>query len=202
VLRTRTAAIWWLLVTAAGRVQEEFAGEKEFEEDQELLLDAGMQIMPNQQQTESEQNELLNRVLRVFIQYDLENTLKSQHTVRDYLLVDKSREAISEILKDPDVKLGNAFVSAIVAKNTLRDIMVDSNSRLAHLNVHQRVCMLTFVLSGLLAGGIACVITSVCASNKFCVFELTNQFHLWQMRTSGSAIFDRLGISFLLPVSF
>jgi hypothetical protein len=150
------------------------AGDKEIEEDLELLLDAGIPIIPNQQQTESEQNELLNRVLRVFIQLDLENTLKSQQTVRDYLLADTSCEAISEILKDPDVKLGNAFVNVIVASKTLSDIMVNSNSRLAHLHVHQRVCMLTCVNSCLLAdSGIACALTSVCASIKFCVFELT-----------------------------
>jgi hypothetical protein len=122
VLRTRAAAIWWLLLTAGAKIKK--VTDKEFGEDQSLLLDAGIYVEPKAQHAESEQNDLLSRVLRVMIQLDMENTLTSQHTVRNYLLADDERsDAVSAILDDVNVKLGNAFINAIVARETLNAIM-------------------------------------------------------------------------------
>jgi hypothetical protein len=125
-LRTRTAAIWWLLLTAGGRsnCNVENVTDKEFGEDQSLLLDAGIYVEPKAQHAESEQNDLLSRVLQVMIQLDMENTLTSQHTVRNYLLADdERRHAVSAILDNVNVKLGNAFINAIVARETLNGII-------------------------------------------------------------------------------
>jgi hypothetical protein len=132
-LRTRTAAIWWLLLTAGGRSNVKKVTDKEFGEDQSLLLDAGIYVEPKAQHAESEQNDLLSRVLQVMIQLDMENILTSQHTVRNYLLADdERRHAVSAILDDVEVKLGNAFINAIVARETLNGIIENRSGQVIY----------------------------------------------------------------------
>ena len=121
VLRTRTAAIWWLLLLAGAGVKR--VDDKVFCEEQGLLLEAGIYIEPRANHTEKERIELLSRVTRVMIQLDNENTLTSQHGVRSFLLSDERRGIISPILDDDQVKLGNAFINAVVARETLNAIM-------------------------------------------------------------------------------
>ena len=121
-LRTRTAAIWWLLLTEGGSVKR--VDDKGFGEDQGLLLDAGIFIEPKAQHGEEEQTDLLGRVARVMMQLDSENTLMNQHSVRDFILADARRDVIQKLLCDAKVVLGNAFISAVVARETLNSILV------------------------------------------------------------------------------
>ncbi len=126
VLRTRTAAIWWLrLLQAGGSVKR--IDDKVFSEEQGLLLDAGIYLEPRAHHSEKERVELLARLTKDMIQLDMENTLTSQHGGRSFLLSDERRDTISEILDDPQAKLGNSFINAIVAHDTLNAIMAGNS---------------------------------------------------------------------------
>jgi hypothetical protein len=125
VLRTRAAAIWWLLLLAGASVER--VDDKVFCEEQGLLLDAGIYIEPRANHSEQERIDLLSRVTRVMIQLDMDHTLTSQHGVRSFLLSDERRDTISPMLDDPKVKLGNAFMNAIVARETLNAIMAGTS---------------------------------------------------------------------------
>jgi hypothetical protein len=123
VLRTRTAAISWLLLLAGASVSS-FKNEDDqvFADEQRLLLDAGLNVEPRAHHSETERVELLSRVTRPMIQLDMENTLTSQRGVLSFLLSDERLDTISAILDDPQVKLGNAFINAIVGSDTLKEI--------------------------------------------------------------------------------
>ncbi len=122
-LRTRTAAIWWLLLLA-GRSVSSFKNDDEqvYAEEQRLLLDAGLYIEPRAHHSEKERVEFFSKQTRAMIQLDNENTLTSQHGVLSFLLSDERIDTISAILDDPLVKLGNAFINAIVASENLNKI--------------------------------------------------------------------------------
>ena len=133
-LRTRTAAIWWLLLTA-DKIKVD---DKVFGEEQSLLLDHGIMIQPKGEQgtdvLSKQGADLLSRLARVMISSDTENTLTSQHAVREYLLSDT--EAITEILKDPTVILGNSFMNAITSTATLKAIMEGKSGTI----IYNRLC--------------------------------------------------------------
>ena len=122
-LRTRTAAIWWLLLVAGGPTVKRVS-DKTFGEEQSLLLDAGLYMEPRAHHEEKERIDLLSRVAKVMVQLDMDNSLTSQHSIRNFVLADST--AVQAILDDSTVHIGNALITAIVSRETLNAIMLGS----------------------------------------------------------------------------
>ena len=124
-LRARTAAIWWMLLTkyhsivspdeACASSVPDNECERYFSEEQNLLLANGIFIEGS--------NAILGRVLRAILPSDTADTLISQHSVRHFLLSNESIEVVGQALDCQDLKIGQAFVTAAVARETLSRIM-------------------------------------------------------------------------------
>jgi hypothetical protein len=123
-LRTRTAAIWWLLLTKGENLEQ--PSEDTFAKDQSLLLDSGIYIEPKASPNESgaaEKNQLLIRVASAMLPLDRSDTLTSQHAVRDFLLSNCNEAVVAGILNKESIRIGQAFVNACVARETLNKIL-------------------------------------------------------------------------------
>ncbi len=125
-LRTRAAAIWWLLLTKGENLMRQ--SEETFAEDQSLLLDSGIYIEPKQSTSDSAPDEmntqLLIQVATAMLPLDRPDTFTSQHAVRDFLLSNSNETVVARILDDQSCKIGQAFINACVARETLNKIML------------------------------------------------------------------------------
>ena len=113
-LRTRAAAIWWLLLTKGAHLRR--SSEETFAEDQSLLLDSGIYIEPGSEQ-------LLSRVTMAMLPLDRPDTFTGQHAVRDFVLSNSNSALIASMMDDEAVRIGQGFVNACVARETLNGIL-------------------------------------------------------------------------------
>ena len=123
VLRTRAAAIWWLLLTKGGVFRQ--SSEAAFAEDQSLLIDSGIYFEPKAPTDESDStdfNQLCIRVASAMLSLDRSDIWTSQHTVRNFFLSNTNAEVVTELLSNESIMIGQAFVNACVSSDTLNSI--------------------------------------------------------------------------------
>jgi hypothetical protein len=114
MLRTRAAAIWWLLLTKGAPIRR--PSEETFAEDQSLLLDSGIYIEPGSEQ-------LLSRVASAMLPLDRPDTFTSQHAVRDFILSNLNASLVAGMLDDCSIQIGQGFMNACVSRETLNGIL-------------------------------------------------------------------------------
>eukprot|EP00960_Hanusia_phi_P074430 768239-Hanusia_phi.AAC.2 len=126
ILRSRTAAIWWLLLVSGSNA---VLTNDHFEEDQILLLKNGIFFetkgCENGVITE-EKLRLYLSVAKAMISLDKVETLSEQHAIRDFIMSEANKGKIEELLIDQRLKIGRALMSVCLSKENLTKILQET----------------------------------------------------------------------------
>ena len=113
-LRERVAALWWLLLTCG-------AVDSFHESDQKLLLDS--EVCLELSESEEGSQDIFFRLAKTIIRQNAPDLLSRQHSIRSFLLGERNRSKICELLSGSDVQIGRSLIEMLVQDEFLKKLI-------------------------------------------------------------------------------